>query len=136
MKISPVSFGSLMTFTIEDGQPKVPVPYMVKMSFRHNNKLQGYDLQEDILVHEEKIDGTVHNAAANFCEKLDNLYKSKFPKGSKKVLLTEADFYVNPRETQKRYFLTAATAEEENKILKLLGVSNDFYTVKFRDKDW
>ena len=56
------------------------------------------------------------------------------PKGSNKVVITQADFYVNPRDTEKRYFITAPTADDENKILKALGPSNNFYTVKLREK--
>ena len=82
----------------------------------------------------EKIDGTVHNAAKNFAENLDRLYKKELPKGSKRVKLTEVDFYVNPRETQKRYFLTAATNDDENKIHEILSQSSVFYTAKFNNK--
>ena len=135
MKTSPVSFGSLMCFTINDGKPKASVPEMVNMAFMCNPKLSGYNLDKDVIEFKtEIIDGTVHNAAADFCEKLDKLYKKMLPKGSNRVVLTEAEFYVNPRETQKRYFLTAPTAEDETKILRTLGVSNDFYTAKFREK--
>lgn len=135
MKTSPVSFGSLMCFTINDGKPKASVPEMINLSFAMNSKLSGYDLQTDVIDFKgEPVDGTVHNAAADFCEKLDKLYKQMLPKGSNKVVITQADFYVNPRDTEKRYFITAPTADDENKILKALGPSNNFYTVKLREK--
>ncbi len=136
MKTSPVSFGSLMCFTIKDGKPKASVPSLVQLAFQCNPRLSGYNLDKDIVVHKEKIDGTVHNAAADFCELLDEKYKAKLPKGSNRVIITEADFYVNPRDTEKRYFLTAATGDEENKILRTLGSSLNFYTVKLRGKRW
>ena len=137
MKTSPVSFGSLMCFTINDGKPKASVPEMINLSFAMNSKLSGYDLQTDVIDFKgEPVDGTVHNAAADFCEKLDKLYKQMLPKGSNKVLITQANFYVNPRDIEKRYFITAPTADDENKILRALGSSNNFYTAKFRDKGW
>ena len=137
MKTSPVSFGSLMCFTIDDGKPKASIPSMLNIAFVCNSKLSGYKLDKDVVQFKgETVDGTVHNAAADFCEKLDKLYKNLLPKGSNKVLITEADFYVNPRDTEKRYFITAPTADDENKILKALGSSNNFYTAKFREKGW
>lgn len=137
MKTSPVSFGSLMCFTINDGKPKASVPEMIKLSFAMNGKLSGYDLQTDVIDFKgEPVDGTVHNAAADFCERLDKMHKHMLPKGSNKVVITQADFYVNPRDTEKRYFVTAPTADDENKILKALGPSNNFYTVKLREKGW
>lgn len=137
MKTSPVSFGSLMCFTIDDGKPKASIPSMLNIAFVCNGKLSGYNLQKDVVEFKgEPVDGTVHNAAADFCEKLDREYKDKLPKGSNKVLITQANFYVNPRDIEKRYFITAPTADDENKILKALGSSNNFYTAKFRDKGW
>ena len=137
MKSSPVSFGSLMCFTINDGKPKASIPSMLNIAFACNPKLSGYQLEKDVVQFGgDAVDGTVHNAAADFCEKLDNLYKGMLPKGSNKVIITEADFYVNPRTTEKRYFLTAPSGDDENKILKALGVSNNFYTAKFREKNW
>lgn len=137
MKTSPVSFGSLMCFTINDGKPKASIPSMLNIAFSCNPKLSGYNLEKDVVqFNEGAVDGTVHNAAADFCEKLDKKYKDMLPKGSNKVIITEADFYVNPRTTEKRYFLTAPCADDENKILKALGVSNNFYTAKFREKNW
>ncbi len=133
MNIRPVSFGSLMVFTLNDNKPKADIPTLMKTSFNNNKQLKQYTLT-DTVCFSEKIDGTVHNAAKNFAENLDRLYKKELPKGSKRVKLTEVDFYVNPRETQKRYFLTAATNDDENKIHEILSQSSVFYTAKFNNK--
>ncbi len=135
MTIRPVSFGSLMVFTLNDNKPNVPIPMLMRISFNNNPTLKkNYNLKDMVEFTEEKIDGTVHNAAQNFAERLDAKYKSQLPKGSKNVILTEADFYVNPRETQKRYFLTAATNDDERKIHNALNKSLNFFVAKFRDK--
>ena len=133
MNIRPVSFGSLMVFTLNDNKPKADIPTLMKISFNNNKQLKQYTLT-DTVSFSEKIDGTVHNAAKNFAEDLDRLYKKELPKGSKRVKLTEVDFYVNQRETQKRYFLTAATNDDENKIHEILSQSSVFYTAKFSNK--
>ena len=133
MKTSPVSFGSLMCFTINNGQPKLAIPRMLQTAFAHNDKLSGYTLEEDIFEFKEDVDGTVHNAAADFCDKLDVLHKNDL-KGTKNVKITRAEFYTSPLCKEPRYFITAPTAEDENKILRALGVSKDFYTVRFREK--
>ena len=133
MNIRPVSFGSLMVFTLNDNKPKADIPTLMKISFNNMQELKQYTLT-DTVSFSEKIDGTVHNAAKNFAEDLDRLYKKELPKGSKRVKLTEVDFYVNPRETQKRYFLTAATNDDENKIHEILSQSSVFYTAKFSNK--
>lgn len=134
MKTNPVSFKSLLVFTIKDGKPKAPVPDLIRASFNNNDFLKQYHLDKDITVFNEKIDGTVYNANSDFCQLLDNKYKLNLPKGSKRVIITEADFYINPKDTEKRYFLTAATNEDENKIHNKLGKSNLFYAAKFKPK--
>ena len=137
MRVPPVSFKSLMVFTLPSDKPKLEVPQLMELSFNHNQALKNYGYQLAPLVHynKEKIDGTVHNAYADFAEKLDDEYEKQLPRGSKKVMFTEADFYVkNPRETEKRYFLTAATKEDEDKIHKILSKSAAYYTVKYRTK--
>lgn len=133
MNTRPVSFGSLMVFTINDNRPKADVPTLIKTSFKNNPQLKGYNLT-DTVSFSEKIDGSVHNATSNFAKDLDKLYRKMFPKGSKDVKLTEADFYVNPRETKKRYFLTAATDKDEAAIHDILSKSSVFYTAKFSNK--
>ncbi|MCD7779187.1 MAG: hypothetical protein LUH05_00755 [Candidatus Gastranaerophilales bacterium] len=128
--MAPVSFGSIHVFTINDGKPKAGIPSLMNMSFNNNSNLKRYNLT-DMRKYDEKIDGTVHNAAKNFAEKLDKEYLNELPKGSRKVILTEADFYVNPRETQKRYFLTAATDADEERIHKILSKSSIFYAARY-----
>ena len=140
MRISPVSFRSLMVFTLQDNNVKSPeqkskiIPQMMKVSFNNNPQLKNYRLQ-DIQKYSEKIDGTVHNAAKNLAEDLDHKYKHHLPKGSNKVILTEADFYINPQlDTVKKYFLTAATNKDEERIHKALCKSSVFYVAKFGHK--
>lgn len=130
MSISPVSFGSLMVFTLNDGKPKAPVPTLVKTAFQNNDKLKDYTIR-DGFVHPEKIDGTVHNAAKDFALQLDRKYKKDMKKGLKEVRMTEADFYINSRETQKKYFLTASTKEEEAALLNILGKGSTLYVARF-----
>ena len=48
MKTSPVSFRSLMCFTIDNGQPKLAIPEMIQTAFTYNDKLSGYTLEKDI----------------------------------------------------------------------------------------
>lgn len=134
MNIPPVSFGSLMVFTLNDDKPKASVPQLLQISFHNNPALKNYKLCDTFQKSEEVVDGTVHNAAQNFAESLDKKYKLVLPKGSKEVILTEVDFSVNPRETQKRYFLTAATNDDEEKIHNILSKSSVYYTAKFRNK--
>ena len=130
MNISPVSFGSLMCFTLNDGKPKAPVPVFLKTAFKNNPSLKKYNLQVDEYKG-EPIDGTVYNAASDFCFKLDDMYKGRLPKGCKNVILTQADFYVAPNKTEKRFFLTAATYTDEDKIQKVLSKGNTLYVSKF-----
>ncbi len=131
MSIKPISFGSLLCFTLKDGKPKAPVPSMVMAAFRNNPGLKMYKLDQKIRQYKgEDIDGTVYNATGDFGKLLDKKYAHELPKGSNKVLLTEADFFVNPRQTEKRYFITAATYEDERKILDVLSKTNEFYTAK------
>ena len=131
MNLSPVSFGSTMVFTINDGKPKASVPALVKTAFKNNPELEDYILSDTFKYTEEKIDGTVHNAAPNFAEFLDKKYKELLPKGSNKVILTEAEFYVNPKETQKRYFITASNNEQESQIHKILSQGITLFSAKF-----
>ncbi len=131
MNIPRVSFGSLMVFTINDGKPKASVPQLVKIAFNNNPVIRNNYYLSDTVEFSEKIDGTVYKAADEFAERLDDEYSKQLPKGSKKVILTSADFYVNPRETEKRYFLTAATDDDEEKLHNILSKSSAFYVNKF-----
>ncbi len=134
MNIPPISFGSLMVFTLNDHKPKASIPQLLKISFDNNKSLRNYNLVDTFQKHDEVIDGTVHNAAQNFAEDLDRKYKSILPKGSKDVILTQAEFTINPRETQTRYFLTAATNDDEERLHNILSKSSVYYTAKFRNK--
>ena len=134
MNIPPVSFGSLMVFNLNDDKPKASIPQLLKISFNNNKALKNYHLVDTFQKHDEIINGTVHNAAQNFAEDLDRKYKSRLPKGSKEVILTQVEFTINPRETQTRYFLTAATNDDEVKLHNILSKSSVFYTAKFRTK--
>ncbi len=131
MRISPVSFGSLMICKIESGLPKPPVPQLIDTAFRTNKTLSGVYTLQPMKIHDEKIDGTVHDAARNFAFSLNEKYKSQLPKGSKKVILTEAEFYKNPRETEKKYFLTAATNYDEGTIHNAISNGSLFLSVRF-----
>ena len=134
MNIPPVSFGSLMVFTINDDKPKASIPQLLRISFNNNRSLKNYNLVDTFEKYGDVVDGTVHNAAQNFAETLDRKYKSILPKGSKDVILTQAEFTINPRETRTRYFLTAATNDDEERIHNILSKSSVYYTAKFRNK--
>lgn len=134
MKTNPISFKSLLVFTLRDGRPKAPIPDLVKAAFKNNPILKDYHVEHDVLVHKGETDGTLYNANSDFCQLLDKKYSPLLPKGSRKVLITEADFYINATDKEKRYFVTAATAEDENKIHKQLGKSNAFYAARFKPK--
>ncbi len=134
MKTSPVSFGSLMAFTINDKKPKENAGNMVKTAFIFN-----YNLSDDYVLEQVKyqgipIDSSVNNAVPGFCKFLDEQYKNYFKKNSKKVIMTEADFYVNSNEIQKRYFLTASNDKKEKHIQSILGSGFTLFVAKFYDK--
>lgn len=134
MKTSPVSFGSIMVFTLNDGKPKANTADMVRTSFQYNYDLSDYQLIKTVKYDGEQIDGTVYNSTPSFAKLLDKQYKDLLPKGSKKVILTEADFYINAKNMQKKYFLTAATEDDEAEIHKILGKGIALFAAKFYDK--
>ena len=131
MQTRPVSFGSIMVTTLNDGKPKAPVPAYILATFKNNSALKKYSLQKDIYTHDAKIDGTVYNASKNCAEALDKKHEIALPKGSKKVIISEVDFFVSPTKTEKKYFLTAPSAEDEIKILDVLKGSTLFYAGRF-----
>ncbi len=131
MKISNVSFGSLMATHIKDGKPKASITDLLKLSFQNNPKLKNYNLQEDVVQYNEVIDGTIHNANLYFAANLDNKYYEKLPKGSKDVIITEVEATINPRETEKRFFITAATNKDEKNIHKILTQTSQYYVNRF-----
>lgn len=124
----------MLVFTLRDGRPKAPIPDLVKAAFKNNTALQQYRVEKDVFKHNGEIDGTLYNANSDFCQLLDKKYANLLPKGSTKVIITEADFYINDKDTEKRYFVTAPTADDENRIHKQLGQSNAFYAAKFKTK--
>ncbi len=135
MKTSPVSFGSIMVFTINDEKPKANTGDMVKTSFRFNSDLSSFYVLESRKFDEVQIDGSVHNAAPSFCKMLDKRYEHLLPKGSNKVILTEADFFVNSNELQKRYFVTASRDKDEKYIQRILGHGFYLFAAKFYEKE-
>ena len=93
--------------------------------------MSGYELQE-MKKHEGIIDGTVHDASRNFAYSLNEKYKNLLPRGSNKVILTEADFNVKNREDiEQRYFLTAASNTDEAKIHNIISNSPLFLSARF-----
>lgn len=128
MHISPISFGSLMVFRLK--KKNTTIPELMQVSFDNNPNLQKYSLQSPIK-HEEKIDGTVHNAALNFARQLDKKYAKQLKISPDKVFLTQVEFYVNPRDTETRYFLTGSDKGEQ-KIHQALCNSGLYYCQKFR----
>ncbi len=128
MRISPISFGSLMVFRLK--QKNTSIPQLMQVSFDNNPNLQKYSLQTTFY-YNEKIDGTVHNAALNFAKGLDKKYEKELKANPNKVFLTQVEFYVNPRDTETRYFLTSGDKSEQ-KIHQALCNSGLYYCQKFR----
>ena len=132
MNVGRVSFGSLMLFKLNNDRSQTSIPEHVKRCFEYNSELKGYNLKDTVYC-DKPQDLTVHNGARNFALSLDQKYKDKLHFHNKDVYLTEADFFIDPNNTKKRYFLTAASSSDENKIYQVLqaGNGNHFYTVKF-----
>ena len=150
MNISPVSFGSLMVGRTPKPGNQAPIKELVALSFPESNgdggnpMLRNYRFDDKThcptrdaknnLIEEQTPDGTVFNAFKNYALKLDDLYRKKldaFKNNPQKVIFTEVDFYISPRKTEKRYFLTAATEEDEIKIHKVISESRDYLTLKW-----
>lgn len=140
MKISPVSFGSLMVGRLPQPGNHLPLKDEIGLSFPDSNGdggnavLRNYRFdannhcptrdEKGNLIKEKTPDGTVYNAFKNYALKLDNEYRRKldaFKNNPQKVIFTEVDFYVSPRKTEKRYFLTAATEDDEKRIHNILS---------------
>lgn len=135
MRISPVSFKSLMVFSLKDNKIKAKTETLVRTAFNNNKELKEYHLDNETTKYTKKIiDGSAFNANSNFTLTLDKEYEKILKRDSKRVILTEAEFHITPQETEKRYFLTAATSKDEKNILNILGKSNMFYTVRFNRK--
>lgn len=146
MRTSPVSFGSLMVGRLYQPGHHLPLKDEISLSFPDSNgngghvALRNYNLcdktytptrNEDGSLRDmpncsiySTHDGTVYNAFKNYALKLDDEYRKNldlFRDNPQKVIFTEVDFYVSPRQTEKRYFLTAATADDEAKIHSVLS---------------
>ncbi len=134
MKTSPVSFGTLMCFSIKK-KPEVSTPDLLRLSFVRNPSLREYNLQDTFQYTVNEPDFTVSEAASNFGKMLDKLHKPKLPKGSKDVILTEANFCISPTDKKKKYFITAATNKDEEKIFEELRGTTEFYTVRVSRKE-
>lgn len=137
--MKPVSFGSLMAFTTKDYniQGNAEHPMIRLLTFPFYNNRASHELYKDEYVvrqkpaHPDVVNGTVHNAAQNFSRYLDEKYKDEFRVNNKLVFITEADFFDASGKTQKRFFLTAATAKDEEKIHKILCKSPDYLLARF-----
>ena len=135
MKTPPVSFGSIMVFTLNDGRPKAPIPLLIRTAFLNNDALKKYQLLDDTYeYHGRPIDGLAHNITADFCKFLDREYAGMLPLSSNKVVLTEADFYTGPVKKQRKYFITAPTESDEKKIHMTLGKGLTLLSAKFGHK--
>lgn len=135
MKTSPVSFGSIMVFTLNDGRPKPPIPLLIRTAFLNNDALKKYHLLDDTYEYTGRaIDGTAHNITADFCKFLDREYAVMLPRSSNKVVLTEADFYTGPVKKQRKYFITAPTEDDERKIHRILGKGLTILAARFGRK--
>lgn len=148
MKTSPVSFGSLMVGRLYQPGHHLPLRDEISLSFPDSNgdgghpALRSYNLDDKTYTPTRNDDGslrdndtpdtsiytahdgTVYNAFKNYALKLDDEYRKKldlFRDNPQKVIFTEVDFYVSPRQTEKRYFLTAATNDDEAKIHNVLS---------------
>ena len=141
MKMSNVSFGSIMVCRLKRPGNLLPLKDEISLSFPDEKGIGGdpalkdYRLstntmyptrgsKPDEINENEAPDGTVYNAFKNYALKLDDKYRQKlglFKDNPKEVIFTEVDFFVSPRKTEKRYFLTAATPEDEIKIHKTLS---------------
>ena len=130
MNVSPVSFGSLMVFTVENGKS---VHELMKKSFSNNLALKDYKLKEETIMYYED-DGSVHNVVLDIIRKLDRKYRGhdkQLPNGSKEVLFTEAHIAKKKNEPKIKYFLTAATKRDEKRIFKALNESEQYIVTKY-----
>ena len=152
MKTSPVSFGSLMVVRLPKPGKQIPLKDEIGLSFPDANGdggnvvLKNYRLQDktikptrnpdDSIRYNPKDtsiynthDGTVYNAFKNYALKLDNEYRKKldlFRDNPHKVIFSEVDFWTDHSQTEKRYFLTAATEDDEKRIHNILSQSERY----------
>ena len=134
MALKPVSFKSLQVFTIDDGRPKPRISDMIRIAFFNNPDLSRYNLQDTVYFTTGRQDATVDNAMQHFAEVLDEKFRSDLRRHPANVYLTETEFYVNPRDKEKRVFVTASSESDEKHILQVLGKGFTLFTAKFRPK--
>ncbi len=128
----PVSFGSLMAFTVKNNNNYIP--QMLNNSF--TSQTTNHHLNEKYVLVEKPLekdvyDGTAFNATKNVANKLDNKYKDDFYVNPRKVFLTPVKISDRSGEIQTRYFITAATQEDEDTIHNSLSGTNQFLVAKF-----
>lgn len=137
MRVSPVSFGSLMVVRMKKrGTDHTPIEDMLRLSFPDSNgrggnkEFKSYRLSELRECGDE--DFTVYNATKDFAQKLDLKYQAELDKNPHKVILTKGSFQINPRgDKVEKIFLTAVNSTEEAKIHKVLCKSEDLIAVNF-----
>lgn len=130
--MKPVSFGSLMAFTVKHNNNYLP--QMLKASFESTTT--AHHLNEKYVLVEKPLekdvyDGTAFNATKNVANKLDNKYNKDFDVNPRKVFLTPVKISDRSGAIQTRYFITAATQEDEDTIHNSLSGTNQFLVAKF-----
>lgn len=130
--MKPVSFGSLMAFTVKHNNNYLSE--MLKASF--TSPTTAHHLNEKYVLVEKPLerdvyDGTAFNATKNVANKLDNKYKEDFRVNPRKVFLTPVKISDRSGAIQTRYFITAATQEDEDTIHNSLSGTNQFLVAKF-----
>lgn len=131
MSIRPISFKSLQVFTMP-GAPTAPIPELIKATFKYNKDLKDYELSDLFEYQGEEMDGTIHNATKDFAAYLDKKFQNVIPQNSKQVKFSEGVFTINPRDTEKRYFLTTSGWKEEKKLLNILNKGGILIAVAFK----
>ena len=130
MKISPVSFGSIMLFQLKDGRPKIDIPTIMETAFQRNNALIGYNLSEIQIIDDDRIDYSINNSSAVFSENLDNRYREELDKYHDRIFFSEANFVYTPKNVEKRYFITAHNDEEERYLQSIFQLDRSLYAVR------
>ena len=130
--MKPVSFGSLMAFTVKNNNNYLP--QMLNNSFTSPTTSHRLD-RNYVLVERphagDVYDGTAFNATKNIANRLDNEYKKDFHVNPRKVFLTPVKISDRSGEIQTRYFITAATQEDEDIIHNSLSGTSQFLVAKF-----
>ena len=150
MKVSPVSFGTILVGRVPLPGNQLPVKDEISLCFPDSNgdggnpALRNYRFDSGYycptrdengnLIKDKAPDGTVYNSSQKSTILLDELYRKKldvFKNNPQKVIFTEVDCFVNPKETKKKYFLTAASDVDEIKICKVLNQTKRLFALKW-----